>query len=550
MMASDLDKKNFQTKRMDALFALDSTGVAFDHAINEARSLSLQARGNTWYDELGIVADRIRFYAPDDVQNIVYLAQSLVNRGMPFAARDVLLAARPAAEVGSDAWFELQGLLGRCTKQIFLDTPDRSSDRARPYLEEAVTAYRTAYELDPAKGIWHGGNIAALLTVSRSLGNPVTPDPVTFSLDLKKVLDQVPGKKTPWWHSTYVEAELGARNWPGAAERLKSFLDAADEPFYVESHLRQLTDVWALGGTRSPPMVSAMLALLRERLLNWTKKDVPGPIEVRAAEIAQSVPDTLDWQKSKDELQKTFGDTAALSIDWWNMGRTRARSVAAICAPNDVGRPTRMGTGFLVRVRGGTAGDGGCYVLTNAHVIGDPVHAAIPSLDGASVRFEGYDAGRAFPIREIVWTSPFQFCDATLLRIEGCPSDIEPLPMKKQLPTAASGTRLYVIGHPRGNELSFSFQDNRLLDHGNCATDDSRQKAVVRVHYTTPTEAGSSGSPVFVQSQWKVIALHHSGSAEMRRLNGKDGTYKANEGISLASISDALAAQTGQEFFF
>jgi len=182
-MTSDADKKNFQDRRMNALFALNTTGAPFEIAISVARDLAKEARSTTYYDELGMITDRIRFYDPTDIQNIVYSAQSLVNRGMPFAARDVLLAARSIAQEGEHNWYELQGLLGRCAKQIFLDSPDRTSDRARKYLDEAITAYRTAYEREPAKAFWHGGNIAALLTISRSLGGPATPDtdPVTFS---------------------------------------------------------------------------------------------------------------------------------------------------------------------------------------------------------------------------------------------------------------------------------------------------------------------------------------------------------------------------------
>jgi V8-like Glu-specific endopeptidase len=73
---------------------------------------------------------------------------------------------------------------------------------------------------------------------------------------------------------------------------------------------------------------------------------------------------------------------------------------------------------------------------------------------------------------------------------------------------------------------------------------------VVRVHYTTPTESGSSGSPVFVEHQWKAAAFHHYGTAETRKLNGKSGTYKPNEGISFASTSDAHASCKGLEFCF
>jgi Trypsin-like peptidase domain len=549
-MSSDLDKKNFQDKRTNALFALDTQGAPFEKALAEARDLAIEARSKTYYDELGILADRIRFYDPTDIQNIVYAAQSLANRGMPFAARDVLLAARPYAEEGTSGWYEFQGLLGRTSKQIFLDSPDRSSSHARPYLEEAITAYRTAYEREPSQAFWHGGNVAALLTVYRSLGGAVSSgmDPVAFSHDLKQVLIGVSDDNDPWWHATFVEAELGAKNWPAAAERLKSFLDAAEDPFPVESLLRQLTDVWALDGPRAPPMVSAMLELLRAKLLKWKGTN---PVKLSAAEVASGVPDSSDLQKSRADLQKAFGDEAPRLIDWWDLGRNRAKSVAAICAPNEVGSLVRMGTGFLVKLRDCKTGqETGCFVLTNAHVIGGTSRPAIPLIDKTAVRFEAYDAVRTFPINEIFWTSRFGRHDATILSIDGCPTEIEPIPMNSRLPAADSGDPLYVIGHSGGNELSFSFRDNQLLDHEGPLDGRPREKGVVFVHYRTPTTNGNSGSPVFVERQWKAVALHHSGSAEMRRLNGKDGSYQANEGISLASISDALAAEKGLEFCF
>ncbi|WP_316227179.1 MULTISPECIES: serine protease [unclassified Bradyrhizobium] len=549
-MTSASDRKSFEDKRRNVLFTLDTPGTESQAAMSAARDLVREARGKTYYDELGIITDRIRFYDPQDIQNIVFSAQSLVNRGMPFAARDVLLAARTLVQEGDDSWYEIQGLLGRTAKQIFLDSPDRTSNRARQYLDDAIAAYRVAFEKEPTRAFWHGGNIAALLTISRSLGSVASPDtdPVTFSHRLKQVLDDVSKENDCWWHATYVEAELGAKNWQAAAERLKSFLDCASEPFFVESLLRQLTEVWALQGPQSPPMVSAMLGLLRAKLLIWTGTS---PVQVSAAEITSGVPDTQIMQKSRDDLQKVFGDEAPRLIDWWVLGIDRAKSVAAICAPNELNRPVRMGTGFLVKLKdSNTDGEAGCFVLTNAHVVGDPSGAAIPSIDNASVRFEGYDPDKTFPIKEIVWTSPVSRHDATIVRIDGCPVDIKPIPMTRQLPDAGSANPLYVIGHSGGNELSFSFRDNRLLDHEGAPAGHPHQDGVVMVHYTTPTTNGSSGSPVFVERQWKAIALHHSGSAEMRRLNGKGGTYRANEGISLASISDALAADKELEFCF
>jgi V8-like Glu-specific endopeptidase len=62
------------------------------------------------------------------------------------------------------------------------------------------------------------------------------------------------------------------------------------------------------------------------------------------------------------------------------------------------------------------------------------------------------------------------------------------------------------------------------------------------VHYRTPTEPGSSGSPVF-DDQWRLVAIHHKGSSNLPKLNGKPGTYEANEGINILAIADAVGRE-------
>jgi hypothetical protein len=121
---------------------------------------------------------------------------------------------------------------------------------------------------------------------------------------------------------------------------------------------------------------------------------------------------------------------------------------------------------------------------------------------------------------------------------------IDPLPIARALPAMEEGVRVYIIGHPGGRDLAFSFQDNHLLDHEGPPKGRPQIPGVCRVHYHAPTEGGSSGSPVFNSYSWEVIALHHKGGKMgMPRLNGQDGTYAANEGISIHSIIDAMAAQ-------
>jgi len=107
-----------------------------------------------------------------------------------------------------------------------------------------------------------------------------------------------------------------------------------------------------------------------------------------------------------------------------------------------------------------------------------------------------------------------------------CPLGIPPEPFLD-----GSGQRVYVIGYPKplGGGLGMSLQYSFWLD-----ADDTF------LHYRTPTDKGSSGSPVFDQKNWKVIGLHHKGKEEMRCLHGKSGTYQANEAITISAILEAM----------
>ena len=73
-------------------------------------------------------------------------------------------------------------------------------------------------------------------------------------------------------------------------------------------------------------------------------------------------------------------------------------------------------------------------------------------------------------------------------------------------------------------DLSVSLADGQLLDH-----DDTR------IHYRAPAKPGSSGSPLF-NEHWELIGMHHAADSAMRRLHGFEGTYEANEAISIHAI--------------
>ena len=165
-------------------------------------------------------------------------------------------------------------------------------------------------------------------------------------------------------------------------------------------------------------------------------------------------------------------------------------------------------------------------LLTNAHVIStDPQVSRALRPEKAVVKFELWEQGQSpeFKVKE-VWSSPPEKLDATLVRPTPAIQDMVPMPITNVLPLADGQQRAYIIGHPQGRKLSFSIHDNYLLDY------DDRL-----LHYRSPTEPGNSGSPVF-NEDWDLIGLHHRGLRKMPRLNGKDGTYPANEGIWVQAI--------------
>jgi V8-like Glu-specific endopeptidase len=189
----------------------------------------------------------------------------------------------------------------------------------------------------------------------------------------------------------------------------------------------------------------------------------------------------------------------------------------------------KIGSGFVVRAQDffpQRAADELIF-LTNAHVISPldaPSDGSIPA-SAACIQFEA--TGCTCTVSNVIWSRPVSSLEATFVALKTSQFGTEVCPLQPPATefNPAQSQRLYVIGYPLGGGLSFSLQDSAWLDA------DSRV-----LHYRTPTEPGSSGSPVFDQNYWTAVALHHKGLSNMQKLNGKSGTYEANEGISLKAI--------------
>ncbi len=536
----DWDAAAFTAKFVQAVQALDKARTAalcqelIDHLRGrpdpyperDARQILGLLRGKRFFDLMRRVADgflQSGLYKPRIRRQY---AQALLDQSALTAAIGVLedLAAETAAsEPGEHA--EARGLLGRAYKQLYMDAKAPALARNQRNLARAIEAYNSVYSADEQKH-WHGINTVALLyrAAADGVALPDFPDAAAIAaVRAEKILSDIDEldlekKADTWSFATAVEACVVLNRVEEARRWLAKYIASPDaDAFELASTLRQLTEVERLD--MQSEVGQAVLPVLRGELL----KREGGGIEISPTELRA---ESRQHSAGDGKFEKVFGADSYVTFEWYQTGIDRCRAVAAVCKESGEG----FGTGFLLRGADlhATLGDE-LLLLTNAHVVSDDpqVAGALPP-DEVYIAFEALNL-KGFRVRELLWTSPPTLLDATLLRLDRPVEGVTPYPIAPRLPIADGKQRIYVVGHPRGGKLSFSLHDNLLLAHKDA-----------RIHYRTPTEGGSSGSPVFNQ-QWRLVGLHHAGDAHMPRLDGQPGTYEANEGIWIGSIKDALA---------
>jgi S1-C subfamily serine protease len=501
-----------------------------------ARRVLGSLRRERYFTLMQRVADAlIRFGCDAPVVHRQY-AQALIDCGQLVPAVELLggLVRRTREEPGEHA--EALGLLGRAHKQIYVAAAGSRLGHGRKAMERALDAYRKGFEVNPAHHVWHGVNLVALLCRARRDGLRVAAaeDAQGLARQLVAAIEAKSEAAPAWDYGTAAEAAVALGDWDAAERWLKRYIAAPDvDAFALAGTLRQFTEVWGLepGSSRQGQLVTVLHAALLQAS--------GGGLELPPTQLQGLA--TAD----KDAFERILGDIGAQTYTWLKKGLQRADSVAMVRQEDGRG----IGTGFLVR-GGDIRPDLGDepLLLTNAHVVSDdPVDQALPR-EAATVTFEARDAAadsrREHRVAEIVGHSPRAALDFSLLRLAPRPEGLPVCPVGKRLPAVGSGEkqRVYVIGHPEGRELSFSLQDNLLLDHEAPPRGTPSLEGRVLLHYRAPTEPGSSGSPVFEQGGWNVVGLHHAGGELMRRLNGQAGTYAANEGIWIQSIAAAVAA--------
>ncbi len=507
--------------------------------VEDVRAAMKALNGQRLFDHTRTIGKAWQDAQPFDASVVKLYAQALIDLFELDPAETLLsdaLREVRRAPVGAQATREISeylGLLGRIEKQRFVKTGDL--DR----LVSATDRYLEQLSGTPSSdAFWHAINVIALMAREKDLSVWAThrTTAVPRAEDVIKTMSILHQQKPddPWVTATASEACLALGDCDAAELWLYRFLHHPKvQPFNLQSYDRQLREIWggnpAGDGTRCADRLSRIIA----RHIMRTQAQFT--ISTAAIPALKKALDASD----QAGLEKNFLGERTFSLA--NVRDMLAACKSIGCVTNKTG--ARLGTGFLIDGQWLGLASAGPVFVTNAHVIGATVPKAIPP-GNALVTFEVESETAGIPVNyavdETIFTSPpaklgtsdpkgLDVSVVTLKPVGQAPTQFTSLATANSLPLIESKARAYVIGHPLGGGLQISLHDSVLLD-----IDDQERL----VHYRTPTDPASSGSPVF-NTEWQVIGLHHGGSEKTPRLHGA-GDYEANEAISLSAIRKAM----------
>jgi hypothetical protein len=459
------------------------------------------------------VADAFLRTGLEDAQIRRRYVQALIEDGKLYGATTYVNMLLHTLTPDDAEWSEAKGLLGRIYKQEYVNSRGKRTGK----LTEAIEQYSDAYEKDP---VWHGINQVALLARAERDGVPAKdfrPLAQQLLALLKKALDN-PGGASSWERATLVEIHVALGDYDAAFAWAERYVQADGvEAFHIGSLRRQLNEVWGITSDSEPG--GRLLAVLDAELLYKG-----GDVSLSSEEVVHG-------------LEADFGG-GFVRYGWYDAGLKRCKSVARIETLNGDG----LGTGFLI--------DGDFFyagwqdrplLLTNAHVISEGGQYRLSIRPEAAMAFFSVSSKR-YSCAALHDSSPPDELDFSIVELKEldpksscCPTTPPAATFDRNLEQ-----RLFVIGHPNSGDLAFSLRDSVWLD------EDHRY-----MHYRTPTAKGSSGSPVFDDTNWVVVGLHHKGKEKMPKLRGQTGVYEANEAVRLTAIQEyvrqraALSARGG-----
>jgi hypothetical protein len=455
-------------------------------------------------------------------QALIDRAQGMADAGTMTAALSILQGIINKGEDDKEI-NEARGLIGRINKQLYVNAANDGAPKIIDRLTSALDAYYDVYDENPKEFAWHGINTAALLSRANrdGLAHQLDPRFPKYEALAQQILADVSVEENRdrWRLATAAEAYIALGKLGKATDLIQKYCrDNEVDAFELGSFLRQLKEVWQFSPENEQQ--GQILAVVQTELM-----------QRQGCQMTLSAADMpLLKLANEGKLEKVFGPDSYKPLAWLITLLERCKCVARIA--NKMGRC--LGTGFVVH-----GGDfhpqwhGQFYVLTNAHVISDDteVQPALRS-DRAQISFEcwlGHE--KKYDVAKIVWSSPPGKFDATLVELS--PKLTDCVGHEKWLGVKSDQKGVYLIGHPLGLGLSISLHDNKFLGYYK-----------PKLYYRTPSEPGSSGSPVFDEN-WDFIGLHRAGSFEMPNPDGSQGNIEANEGLSLEEIRSEIGTTFG-----
>lgn len=247
-------------------------------------------------------------------------------------------------------------------------------------------------------------------------------------------------------------------------------------------------------------------------------KSVPRRVElyakVRSLNTYQfSVPDEA-------RLEKIIGGQSnLLKINWLEKALGASKAVCrVVCADGN------LGTGFLTK-------EG--YIFTNNHVVGSAEVAKTARVEfNYEVGPDGKTKSRTayqLDASDFKTSTPDKLDFARLKLIDRADAPLSQWGFVEFDPDAipAVGEAVTIIQHPKGEDKQIALNANEVLGQLN-----------QHLFYTTDTEPGSSGSPVF-NKDWKVVAIHHAGKTDAEGgmvINAQGERRGANRGVLFRDI--------------
>lgn len=350
-------------------------------------------------------------------------------------------------------------------------------------LKDAIDSYQRGWKARRGDYRWHAVNLVALLERADRDQVAIASDQTAAQI-ATEVLTEIQDLDAPqvWDYGTAMEASLALGDKDGTLKWARDYLShPGADAFELGSTLRQLREVWQIDNTE---IGQALVPVIEYELLQREGGSV--------AVSANAVADTAGFEA-------VYGPESYVHVGWLESMFRLLGSVARVrhCT---TGEP--FGTGFLIKgaVLSDGWGDAPVFV-TNAHVVSDCAKdkAALRPED-ACAEFTRLPGQPKIPLGAKRFHSKRVELDAWICGIQA-PEGGAPLELSFYPPLLVEEgdrpQRVFVIGHPKGGELVVSLYNNDLVGYEG-----------PYVHYNSPTEGGSSGSPV-LSRDLKAFALHH-----------------------------------------